>query len=234
MKKTIFFWLYFIVSIVLAVYFAVRIITNQMGRGTISQVKHISITSTDKDFDMEPIRVAIGLTNATQIKSIDLHQINNRIMGVPGVKNASTKLLPNGTISVKVQQHHIAAQWSDGEYFYPLSMDGTTIDKPSTQRDDNTIVFRGKLPENLTKTTLTTIINDLSQIADYVDYITMIENRRWNIYTKNGTVIYLPEENPTFALNKINILNQTHKLLSRKIEIIDMRDNARILVKTKK
>ena len=62
----------------------------------------------------------------------------------------------------------------------------------------------------------------------------MVESRRWNIHTKNGTTIYLPENNTPMAVNKINVLNQTHKLLSREIEIIDMRDNARILVKTRK
>ena len=62
----------------------------------------------------------------------------------------------------------------------------------------------------------------------------MIESRRWDIHTKNNITIYLPEDNPSVAINKISLLNQTHKLLSRKIDIIDMRDNARILVKTKK
>ena len=36
------------------------------------------------------------------------------------------------------------------------------------------------------------------------------------------------------AINKINVLNHTHNLLSRKLEIIDLRDKARILVKERK
>lgn len=229
MKKSLFFWLYFIVAIILATYFSVRIITNQMGRGPISYVKHISIISDSKDIDLEPVKVAIGITNGTNIKSIDLHQINNRVAGVPGIKGVSTRRMPNGNIVIKTIQHNIAAQWSDGLYFYPLSTDGVKIDKPTQTRDENTVVFHGVIPENLTD-----IINALSPIAQYIDYVTMVESRRWNIYTKNGTVIYLPENDPHIAINKINILNQTHKILSREIEIIDMRDNARILVKTKK
>ena len=62
----------------------------------------------------------------------------------------------------------------------------------------------------------------------------MVESRRWNIHTKNGTTIYLPEKDPATAINKIKVLNQTHKLLSRKLDIIDMRDSARILVKEQK
>jgi len=229
MKKTVFFWLYFVASIVLAIYFAVRIITNQMGRGPVSQVSRVSIISDGKDFDIEPVTIAIGITNGTNIKNIDTHQINNRVASVPGIKNAATRLLPNGALVIKIQQHNIAAQWSDGVKFYPLSLDGIKIDKPMENRDENTIVFRGIVPDNLKE-----IITNLAPIAEYIDYVTMVESRRWNIHTKNGTDIYLPEDEPNIAVNKIILLNQTHKILSREIEIIDMRDKSRILVKTNK
>ena len=229
MKKTFFFWLYFVVSIILAVYFAARIITSQMGRGPVSYVKHISIISDTKDVDLEPVKMAIGINKGTNIKSIDIYQINYRVMNVPGIKNASTRRLANGDIIVKTEQYKVAAQWSDGVNFYPLSLDGVKIDKPTTERNANTIVFQGIVPENIGD-----IINSLSPITPYIDYVNMVESRRWNIHTKNGTVIYLPENNPAIAINKINLLNQTHKILSRELDIIDMRDDARILVKTKK
>lgn len=116
--------------------------------------------------------------------------------------------------------------WSDGLFFYPLSADGTKIDTPFDRPDKNTIVFRGDLPDDLTD-----ILNSVSALSEYIDYITFVESRRWNIYTRNGIVIYLPEDNPNVAVNKISVLNQTHKILSRDLKVIDMRDGARILVK---
>lgn len=229
MKKSIFFWLYFVASIILAVYFSVRIITSIMGRGPVSNIKHISILTDSKDTDFESIRMAIGINSETTIKSVNLHQINNRVSEIPGIKKSSTRQLANGDIIIKVQKHKVAAQWSDGIYYYPLSIDGTKIDAPTTQRDENTIVFKGTIPENITD-----IISGVSGISEHIDYMNMIESRRWDIHTKNGITIYLPEENPNIAINKISLLNQTHKILSRDIEIIDMRDNARILVKTRK
>ncbi len=200
-----------------------------MGRGPVSYVKHISITSDSKDTNIEPIKVAIGITRGTNIRSVNLHQINTRVSQVPGVKKSSTRRLSNGDIVIKTQQHKVAAQWSDGEFYYPLSSDGTKIDTPTTERDENTIVFTGVVPDNLSE-----IIKTVSAISKYIDYMNMVESRRWNIHTKNGATIYLPEDNPSVAINKISVLNQTHKLLSRKLEIIDMRDKARILVKEKK
>ena len=229
MKKSLLFWLYFILSILLATYFATRIITSYLGRGPISYVRHIEILADKKDIDLEPIGAAIGIHHGTTLRSLDLHQINNRIMAVPGIKNASTRRLPNGNLIIKTEFYNAVAMWTDGAMFYPLADDGTKIDTPFEKPDENTIVFAGNLPGDLTD-----IINSVSVISEYIDYMNMVEERRWNIHTKNGTVIYLPEDNPTSAINRISALNKTHKILSRDIEVIDLRDNARILIKTKK
>lgn len=229
MKKSLFFWLYFIVSIILAVYFATRFITSQMGRGPVSHINSVDIISDKKDTDMTPLKMAIGIPKGSNIRAIDLHQVNNRILAVPGVKDAATRRLPNGNLVIKTKQHNIVAMWTDGVMFYPLSIDGTKIDTPTTERTPNTIVFRGEIPDDLRP-----IVNSLSVLSNEIDYVTMVESRRWNIYTQNGTTIYLPETNPSVAINKINLLNQNQKLLSRDIEIIDMRDDARILIKERK
>lgn len=228
MKKSILFWLYFVLSILLAIYFAVRIITSQMGRGPVSQVHHISAygaTSKDKEL----IKLSLGITPGMNLRQVDLHQLNYRISNIPGIKKSAVRLLPNGDIIVKIQKHNVIATWSDGLNYYPLSADGVKIDTPSTERRNDTIVFQGDLPDDITS-----IINSVSAISNHIDYITMIESRRWNIHTKNGITIYLPENDPAIAINKISVLNQTHKLLSRKLDIIDMRDSARILVKERK
>jgi len=229
MKKSVFFWLYFIASIILATYFASRIITSQMGRGPISYIKHIHITNNSHDFDTNNIQLATGITHGTTIKALDLHKTNKLVLDVPAIQKSATRRLPNGDIIIKTKKYDIVAIWSDGIYYYPLSANGDKIDIPSTTRNENTLVFRGEVPNDLTE-----IINSASVLSEYIDYIDMVESRRWNIHTKNGTTIYLPEDNPGATVNKIKILNQTHKLLSRKLDIIDMRDNARILVKTKK
>lgn len=228
MKKSILFWLYFVLSIILAIYFAVRIITSQMGRGPVSTVQNIETYGTNAKDD-EVIKLALGIAPGTNLRAVDLHQLNYRVSTIPGIKNSAVRRLPNGTIIVKIEKHKVIALWTDGAYYYPLSADGTKINTPSPERNDNSIVFAGDVPDNLTD-----VISSVSSISKYIDYLTMIESRRWNIRTKNGTTIYLPENDASSAINKIKVLNKTHKLLSRKLEIIDMRDSARILVKEQK
>lgn len=237
MKKSLFFWMYFIATIVLAVYFASRIINNKMGRGPIINVKNILMTNTAKEKtknqDFESIRIATGVSNGTRVKSLDLKQINDNVLNVPGIKNAATRLLPNGNLIIKTQQHDVVAMLTDGAFYYPLSADGTKIEAPSSTRNINTIVFQGELPRNWSDIS-GELITALSDISEYIDYVNMVESRRWDLHTTNGTTIYLPEEKPTKAINALKTLNKNHKILSRKIEIIDMRDDKRILVKPEK
>ena len=197
-----------------------------MGRGPISTVHKVEITSDSKETDLETIKMAAGISRGISLKTLDLNQISNRIQAVAGIKQASARLLPNGNLIIKTKQHHAVAMWSDGVYFYPLSEDGTKIDTPLETHDEHTIVLRGEIPNNLQE-----IIDSVSILAPYIDYITLIESRRWDIHTKSGMVIYLPEDNPSVAIHKITELNKTHKLLSRDISVLDMRDDARILVK---
>ena len=236
MKKSIFFWLYFIVSIVLATYFAIRIITSNMGRGPVSTIKHVRIINNSKDFNLAEIKTAIGISEAKPIpiRSANLPIRNNRILEVPGVEKAATRLLPNGNLVIKIQKYNVVALWSDGVDYYPLSADGTKIDTPLPERSENTLVFKGNRPDELKNIDLTKIIDEVSPLSKYIDYMTFIESRRWNIHTKNGITIYLPEDNPSVAINTLTELNQAHKLLSRKLKIIDMRNSKKILVKLAK
>jgi cell division septal protein FtsQ len=51
------------------------------------------------------------------------------------------------------------------------------------------------------------------------------------MYTKGGIVVMLPEDNPLDAIGTLVALNNNHNILNKEIQVIDMRDAARILVK---
>ncbi len=226
MKKSLWFWLCFAVAIIFAVYFSVRIIMTGMGHGTSAYINNISISADQSDKDLSAIVAAATLAPNTRSYSIDLDMLNKRVMDVPGVKKASVRRMPNGNLSVKVAMYRAVALWTDGQNFFPLSADGTIVNKPTDVRDASHVVFRGKLP------------NDISQITDAahnlvmnLDYLEWIENRRWNMYTNGGIVIMLPEKNPFAAIGTLISLNNNHNILNKNIKMIDMRDASRILVK---
>lgn len=226
MKKSLWFWLCFAIAIIFAVYFSVRIIMTGMGRGTNAYVNNISISADQSDKDLSAIVAAATVAPNTRTYSIDLDVLNSHVSNVPGVKKSAVRRMPNGNISVKVALYRAVALWTDGNHFFPLSADGTIVNKPTDIRDASHVVFRGKLPNNISD-----ITNAAHNLVGQLDYMEWIENRRWNMHTVDGITVMLPEDNPVAAIGTLISLNNNHNLLGKDITLIDMRDSARILVK---
>ncbi len=225
MKRSFWFWVCFFVAIVMAIYFATRMIMVTMGRGQLALVQSVSIVTDSKDADMDAMRAAAGglVRNSYDV---DLDSLNVRISAVPGVKKSAVRRLPNGNLAVRADMYKAVAQWSDGEYFFPLSADGKVVEQPSDVRDPGAVVFVGMLPNDISEITAAA----RNMVAD-VAYMEWIENRRWNMVTKGGITVMLPEQNPIAAISTLISLNKTNNILGKKISIIDMRDDVRILIK---
>lgn len=226
MKRSIMFWVFFIVAIILGIYLTTRIVMNGMGYGKPAIIHNISITTDSSDADLTQIQTVAASGLGTRTGTINLESINNRVRSVPGVRNAATRRLPNGTLSIRVELHRAVAQWTDGVAYYPLSADGTWVNIPSDTREDGAIVFRGMLPNDISE-----IIAATKNIANIIDYMEWIENRRWNIITSDGITVMLPESDPIAAVRGLISLNENQRILNRKLKTIDMRDTSRILVK---
>lgn len=226
MKKSLWFWLSFVVAIILAVYFSVRIIMTGLGHGNAAFVHNISISTNQNDKDLSALAAAATVMPNTRAYSIDLDAMNARVSAVPGVKKSAVRRLPNGNISVRANMYQAVALWSDGQNFFPLSADGTIVNKPTDVRDLSHVVFRGPVPKDIAE-----ITDAAHNLVGQLDYMEWIESRRWNLYTNNGITVLLPEQNPVAAIGALVTLNNNHKILNKDIKVIDMRDDARILVK---
>ncbi len=226
MKRSFWFWLYFVIAIILAVYFATRIIMTGLGYGQNAYVRNISITTDSKNKDLTAIATAAAIAPASKTYSIDLDQINARINEVPGVKESAVRRKPDGNLSVKVELYKAVALWTDGENYFPLSADGTIVNQPKETRDEGTVVFRGSVPNDIKE-----ITKAAHNLLGDLDYMEWIEGRRWNLHTTGGITVLLPEKDPAAAIGSLIVLNNNHHILSKKLTIIDMRDSSRILVK---
>ena len=226
MKRSIMFWLYFVIAIVLGVYFATRMVTTGLGHGKLATIHNIIITTSDADADLNAVQTVASAGLGAKTNSLNLVSLNRRIGEIPNVQNSAVRRMQNGTLRVLVKFYRAVAQWTDGDAFYPLASDGTVIQTPSSARDATAIVFRGQLPENVADVTAAAHI-----LVSHIDYMEWIENRRWNIVTNGGIPVMLPESDPVAAIRGLHSLNEKHNILAKDINTIDMRDSARILIK---
>lgn len=227
MKRSLLFWLYFVCAIAFGIYFATRIIMTGLGHGKLATIHNISIIADAPDGDnLNQIETVAKSALGARTNSLSIDSLNRRIDEVPTVQYSATRRMPNGTLRIYVRLYRAVAQWTDGESFYPLSSDGTVVRTPLASRDSTAIVFRGTLPENITDITSAAHV-----MADQINYMEWIENRRWNIITNGGITIMLPENNPIGAIHSLNSLNEKQHILAKDIKTIDMRDASRILIK---
>ncbi len=196
------------------------------GRSNLSYIRNLTIAADIPNKDLTPVATAAAIAPGTKSYGKTIDEINARVMATPGVKNSATRRLPSGNVSIHVQLYEAVAQWTDGDHYYPLSSDGTIVNKPTENRNPNTVVFRGNVPNDISE-----ITNTAHNMVNSIDYLEFIEDRRWNIHTKDGITVMLPEKNPSVAIASLMVLDKNYNLLSKDIKIIDMRDDARILVK---
>ncbi len=225
MKRSIWFWAYFIIAIVLAIYVSTRIVMTGMGRGAGATVRSITVSADPKPKDFTALTMA-AKQSGNRTYSINLTELNQRIKNTPGVKNSAVRRRPNGNLDVRAQMYTAVALWTDDTSYFPLSADGKRINRPTDTRDALTVLFRGPVPDDISSITAAA-----HTMIEHVDYLEWIEGRRWNLVTPHGITVMLPESNPTGAISALIVLNNNHKILSRDIRMIDMRDDARILVK---
>ena len=227
MRKTIWFWLCFALTIVLATYMAVRITMVGMGRGRVGVVRTVSISATSHDtVDLNSVATAVAIAPGSRAWRTDLAEINERVSNAPGVRKSAVRRLPDGNVTVRVQMYTAVAQWFDGQNYFPISADGTIVERADAARNPGAVVFTGPVPDNIAD--ITKAAHTLGNACDHLEWI---DGRRWNVITRDGITIMLPEDNPAGAIGTLVGLNQNHQILNRKISLIDMRDNARILVK---
>ena len=233
MKRSIMFWVYFAVAIVLGIYFATRIVMIQIGNGKLANIHNISLVANPHDHDLSAVETVAKSALHAPMRALDLTVLNNRILAVPGVRNVATRRMPNGALRIRIEMHKTVALWTDGVAYYPLAADGTTVDIPSDVRNEGALVFRGMLPDDISEITRVT-----RPIATLIDYIEWIENRRWNIVTTDGITVMLPEDDfdtpeneYILAIHELISLNDNKNILGRDIKTIDMRNTSRILVK---
>ena len=197
-----------------------------LGHTTVSRVHSISISADVRDKDLSALAAAAAIAPGTGAFSIDLDALNARVGAVPGVRASAVHRRADGNLVVRVKLYRAVALWTDGQNYFPLSADGTIVNQPDAERKSGTVLFRGPLPSDVGE-----ITNVAHTLIGNLDYMEWIENRRWNLITTGGTTILLPEKNPDDAIAQLIVLDKNHKILSRDIKTIDMRDSARILVK---
>lgn len=223
MKQKILLFINLFLTIIFISYFIIVII-NRYVLGNSPYVKKISIYTEDKNIN--EFVLLLNIDNKSKIDTLNLKELSKKISTIPDIKKSSIRKLSNSSVVLKIEKYKPVALWMDGKNYFIISSEGKIISNYQ-KVNSKFLVIKGKVPSNIMS-----ITSELKGLIDKIDYVSWIEDRRWNIYFKNGLIIKLPEKDPYKILRSFMTINNLNDIFSKKIEFIDLR-NENIIVKLK-
>ncbi|MBO5442772.1 MAG: FtsQ-type POTRA domain-containing protein [Alphaproteobacteria bacterium] len=175
----------------------------------------------------------LNLNRESNILEIDLEEIREKIKTLPWVRDAVVKrsFFPN-ILHIKIEERQVRAIWQLSEKFHPIDTEGNVIDAPFKPSRPILLIVGEEAPEHITE--LLDFVSSEPEISKRIKVASYISKRRWNIILddiENGITVKLPEENPDKAWEKLLKLNTTQGILKRKLTIIDLRLEDKVVVK---
>ena len=237
----------FLLSLILTVAFGIFTIkSNLIGKqlGTLSNQFYTFSSSLGFNIDdiiisgrkqttKQDILSALNISRGDNIMQLDLEDIKNKIETLPWIRKVNLRrtYFPN-ILQIDIQEREVKSIWQYENNFYPIDAEGNIIDSEYIPTSPLLLIVGAGAPENIRD--LMTSIQDDAEIFKRIKVANFISQRRWNIVlddVENGITIKLPEENIHTAWKKLLKLNETVGILKRKLTIIDLRLEGKIIVR---
>lgn len=176
------------------------------------------------------IQRAVQLYADQPMTSIDLDAVRKRVEAVGWVKGARVvRLLPN-TLIVHVTEHDRLAVWQAGGRNLVIDSHGVVIAGADAGRYPDLPLVVGKGAEQAASEVLP-LIAQRPGLRARVEALVRVDERRWDLRLKDGSLIQLPATDQDAALIQLDALDQRERLLELGFDRIDLRTPGEVAVR---
>lgn len=176
------------------------------------------------------IQRAVQLQAGQPITSIDLDAVRERVEGVGWVKSARiVRLLPN-TLIVDVTEHDRLAVWQVGGRNQVIDGQGAVITGADAGRYPELPLVVGVGAEQAAAEILP-LIAQRPRLMSRIEALVRVDERRWDLRLKDGSLILLPAINQEAALIQLDEMDQRRRLLELGFARIDLRTPEEVAVR---
>ncbi|WP_420197048.1 cell division protein FtsQ/DivIB [Brevundimonas vesicularis] len=192
-------------------------------------LKRVHITGASPE--AEPaIQRALGLYSGQSITSLDLDAIRTRVQGVGWVKEARVvRLLPD-TLIVEVKEHDRLAVWQEAGQIKVIDNRGQVIDGADARRYPTLPLVVGK-GADVAAGDILPLLAQRPRLMGMVDALVRVDERRWDLRLKDGSLIQLPATEQEAALIRLDALDQRERLLDLGFARVDLRTPDEVAVR---
>ena len=176
------------------------------------------------------IERAVNLSGDQAMTSIDLNAVRERVETVGWVKSAKVlRLLPN-TLIVHVVEHDRLAIWQTGGRNVVIDGHGQVIAGADAGLYPNLPLIVGRGAEQAASEVLP-LIAQRPRLQSRVEALVRVDERRWDLRLKDGSLIQLPATDQDAALIQLDALDQRERLLELGFARIDLRTPSEVAVR---
>ena len=176
------------------------------------------------------IQRAVNLQAGQAMTSIDLDGVRQRVESVGWVKSAQvTRLLPN-TLVVNVVEHDRLAVWEMAGRNQVIDGHGKVIPGADAGRYPNLPLVVGKGAEQAAAEILP-LVAQRPRLMSRLEALVRVDERRWDLRLKDGSLIQLPATNQDAALIQLDEMDQRRRLLELGFARIDLRTPEEVAVR---
>ena len=193
------------------------------------RVSNVVVEGASK-FSVPYIVKAADIARDTPLMGLDLHEVRQRVEGVGWVKSVRVlRLLPD-TVVVAVAERPRLAVWQDKGASHVVDPDGQVIPEadPGLFVDLPLIVGEGA-PQ--AAGALLSELQGRPRLMDRMEAAVRVDDRRWDLRLKDGSLIQLPAVDQDAALIQLDQLDGKDRLLELGFERIDLRDAEMVVVR---
>lgn len=162
---------------------------------------------------------------------LDLAAIRSAVTDLTAVRDAVVRVRPGGTLLIEVDQRVPLAVWRYADGLRLIDADGvmTGMIAARSDRADLPLIAGDGARDSIGEALA--LFRAAAPIQDRVRGLVRMGARRWDLVLDRDQRILLPERNPVAALERVVALHEARDLLSRDVQVVDMRNEHRPTVR---
>ncbi|MFC0633397.1 cell division protein FtsQ/DivIB [Brevundimonas balnearis] len=199
-------------------------VTTAADRGVVAAgfgLRRVSIEGASRE--AEPmIQRALQLSAGQPITRLDLTALREDVESVGWVRSAKViRLLPD-TLIVHVVEHDRLAVWQDGRRAWVIDASGQVIPGADARAHAELPLVVGAGAADAAPQILP-LLRERPRLSSRLEALVRVDERRWDLRLKDGSVILLPAVGEEAALIQLDAMDQRERLLDLGFSRVDLR-----------
>lgn len=173
---------------------------------------------------------AAALTTGAPLFAVDLEAARQRVEQVGWVKSARVLRLAPNTVVIAVNERKLLAVWQHDGHVAVIDAGGVTAPEADPARFASLPLVVGD-GANTAAAAILPLVASRPRLTARLDALVRVDDRRWDLRLKDGTIVQLPASDEEAALIRLDQLDQQSRILDLGFSRIDLRDPEMVMVR---